>query len=75
MDQRYLDTSDWPKQANLTDWARLLGLSKNTMYKYVGNGKLHTSKQFNGIRLATREAIMACWNIKHREVKSAEARR
>ena len=38
-DTRDINTSNWPEQANLTEWGRLLNLSYFTMMKYRREGK------------------------------------
>ena len=64
MNQRIIDISRWPNEANLSTWGRIIGLSIVTMSKYVRTGRLRGDKQLNGIILVTKEDICRCFHIK-----------
>jgi predicted site-specific integrase-resolvase len=56
--------SKWPQSATIPQWARILGFSEATIYRYHRIGKLKGTKALNGRVTITKEAICAFLKLK-----------
>jgi predicted DNA-binding transcriptional regulator AlpA len=54
-----IDTSRFPKQANITTWSKITGLSRGTINNAIAAGQLKGYRHINGRdRMFTRESII-----------------
>ena len=58
-----LITRDWPRTANMSRWARLLGISDPTIRRYVRNNTLEATRKLNGQFTISKEAVMKCFAL------------
>ena len=63
MKGQILNTKRWPRQANMSRWARLLGISDPTIRRYVRNNKLEATRKLNGQFTISKEAVIKCFGI------------
>jgi excisionase family DNA binding protein len=63
MKTQTLNTARWPRTANMSRWARLLGITDPTIRRYVRLGKLEATRKLNGQFTISKEAVMKCFGI------------
>jgi excisionase family DNA binding protein len=63
MNTQKLNTKHWPRTANMSRWARLLGIADPTIRRYVRNNKLEATRKLNGQFTISKEAVMKCFGI------------
>lgn len=60
-----VDTREWPEKAIRARWAKVLGVSLQTMFYKQRDGILVGRKLINGRVVFTKEEIMRAFKIRH----------
>ena len=61
-----IDTTNWPSEANLVTWTKLLGVSHLTTQKYRRLGKLPGKRKLDGSLLISKETVLRAFRIQAR---------
>jgi predicted site-specific integrase-resolvase len=59
-----VDTTNWPNEASLANWTRILGVSHITMQRYRKEGRLPGKRKLDRSLLISKETILKAFGIK-----------